>query len=60
MRAVTEYAQPATALTKYTPKADQVAIGGRGHGVVTGALLGSQARAILLHVAAPMVVVHQV
>ncbi len=47
------------ALAKYADATDQVVIGGRGHGVVTGALLGSQARAILRHVAAPIVVVHQ-
>lgn len=59
VRAVTEYAQPAAALAKYAAKTDQIVIGGRGHGAVTGALLGSQARAILRHVAAPIVVVHQ-
>jgi nucleotide-binding universal stress UspA family protein len=59
MRAVSVYAQPAAALAKYAAEADQVVIGGRGHGAVTGALLGSQARTILRHVAAPMVVVHQ-
>lgn len=59
VHAVTEYAKPAAALAKYAAQADQVVIGGRGHGAVTGALLGSQSRAILRHVAAPVVVVHQ-
>jgi nucleotide-binding universal stress UspA family protein len=34
-------------------------IGGRGHGTVTGMLLGSVARAILRHVDRPIIVVHQ-
>lgn len=59
VRTVAEFAQPAAALAKYAAEADQVVIGGRGHGVVTGALLGSQARTILRHVVAPIVVVHQ-
>ncbi|HEX6335335.1 MAG TPA: universal stress protein [Jiangellaceae bacterium] len=39
--------------------ADLVVIGGRGHGVVTGTLLGSVARAVLHHVEQPIAVVHQ-
>lgn len=39
--------------------ADLVVIGGRGHGELTGMLLGSIARAVLHHVDRPIAVVHQ-
>lgn len=50
---------PADVLRRRATSADLVVIGGRGHGLVTGMILGSVARAILRHVEAPMVVVHQ-
>jgi nucleotide-binding universal stress UspA family protein len=34
-------------------------IGGRGHGTVTGMLLGSVARAVLRHVDHPIAVIHE-
>jgi nucleotide-binding universal stress UspA family protein len=56
---VGEATHPAVALRKHAAEADLVVIGGRGHGTVTGMLLGSVARAILRTVDAPVVVVHQ-
>lgn len=56
---VTEVDHPAVALERHAAAADQVVIGGRGHGTVTGLLLGSAARAILRHIDRPVVVVHQ-
>lgn len=50
---------PAEALKDRGHTADLVVIGGRGHGVVTGMLLGSVARAILRHVDIPIMVVHR-
>ncbi len=50
---------PAEALARHAATADLVVIGGRGHGTVTGMLLGSVARAILRHVDRPIAVVHQ-
>lgn len=56
---IAETEHPAAALAHQTVNADLVVIGGRGHGTVTGMLLGSVARAILRHVNRPTVVVHQ-
>jgi len=50
---------PADVLAEHAEGADLVVIGGRGHGVVTGTLLGSVARTILHHVDRPIAVVHQ-
>ncbi|HEX6234707.1 MAG TPA: universal stress protein [Jiangellaceae bacterium] len=54
-----ESEHPAEALARHSAEADLVVIGGRGHGTVTGMLLGSVARAILRHVDRPIIVVHQ-
>lgn len=56
---VTEVDHPAVALERHAVTADLVVIGGRGHGTVTGMLLGSVARTILRHLDRPIVVVHQ-
>jgi nucleotide-binding universal stress UspA family protein len=56
---VTDIGHPAEALARRSAEADLVVIGGRGHGTVTGMLLGSAARAILRHVDRPIAVVHQ-
>lgn len=56
---VSEVDHPAEALARRSADADLVVIGGRGHGTVTGMLLGSVARAILRHVERPIAVVHQ-
>lgn len=53
-----EVLQPAVALERHAARADLVVIGGRGHGAVTGALLGSAARSILRHIDRPVVIVH--
>jgi nucleotide-binding universal stress UspA family protein len=50
---------PAAVIADHSADADVVVIGGRGHGVVTGMLLGSVARAVLHHVDRPIAVVHQ-
>jgi nucleotide-binding universal stress UspA family protein len=55
----TEVDHPAVALERHAVAADVVVIGGRGHGTVTGMLLGSVARNILRHLDRPVVVVHQ-
>lgn len=57
--AVDEVDHPALVLGHLSADADMVVIGGRGHGTVTGALLGSVAKAILRHVDRPVVVVHE-
>ena len=56
---IAEAEHPAEALARQAADADLVVIGGRGHGTVTGMLLGSVARAILRHVDRPTIVVHQ-
>lgn len=50
---------PAAVIADHAEGADLVVVGGRGHGVVTGMLLGSVARAVLHHVDRPIAVVHQ-
>lgn len=50
---------PADVLARQAEGADLVVIGGRGHGVVTGTLLGSVAHAVLHRVDRPIAVVHQ-
>ena len=50
---------PAAVIKEHAADADLVVVGGRGHGVVTGMLLGSIARAVLHHVDRPIAVVHQ-
>lgn len=55
---VGEVGHPAEVLRRRAATADLVVIGGRGHGRVTGMLLGSAARAILRHVDRPIAVVH--
>ncbi|MFW6091689.1 MAG: universal stress protein [Actinomycetota bacterium] len=57
--AIDEVNHPALVLGHLSADADMVVIGGRGHGTVTGALLGSVAKAILRHVDRPVVVVHE-
>lgn len=57
--AVDEVDHPAMVLGRLSADADTVVIGGRGHGTVTGALLGSVAKAILRHVDRPVVVVRE-
>jgi nucleotide-binding universal stress UspA family protein len=46
------------ALAAFGPEVNRVVIGGRGHGLVTGALLGSVARTVIRRAAAPVTVVH--
>lgn len=50
---------PAAVIKERSADADLVVVGGRGHGVVTGMLLGSIARAVLHHVNRPVAVVHE-
>lgn len=56
---VVEFEHPAVAIRRHSHEADLVVIGGRGHGEVTGMLLGSVARAVLYLVDRPTAVVHQ-
>lgn len=56
---VAEVDHPALVLGRMATTADVVVIGGRGHGSVTGMLLGSVAHAILRHLDRPVIVVHQ-
>lgn len=50
---------PAAVIKEHAVDADMVVISGRGHGEVTGMLVGSIARAVLHHVDRPIAVVHQ-
>jgi nucleotide-binding universal stress UspA family protein len=50
---------PAAAIREHSADADLIVVGGRGHGVVTGMLLGSVAQAVLHHVDRPVAVVHE-
>lgn len=50
---------PVSAIKEHSADADLVVVGGRGHGVVTGLLLGSVAQAVLGHVDRPVAVVHE-
>ncbi|WP_116951355.1 universal stress protein [Jiangella endophytica] len=52
-----EYQHPAFALPEYAAGADLAVIGGRGHGRITGMLLGSSARKILRRMPIPVTVV---
>ncbi|PZF86125.1 universal stress protein [Jiangella anatolica] len=52
-----EYEHPAVALAHYAAGADLAVIGGRGHGRVTGMLLGSVARSVLRRMPIPVTVV---
>lgn len=52
-----EYGHPALALAEYAAGADLAVIGGRGHGRVTGMLLGSVARGILRRMPIPVTVI---
>lgn len=52
-----EYGHPAEAMAQYAAGADLAVIGGRGHGRVTGMLLGSVARNILRRMPIPVTVV---
>jgi nucleotide-binding universal stress UspA family protein len=56
---VVKSAHPAVAVLNSSHQADLVVVGGRGHGEVTGMLLGSVARAVLYLVDRPTAVVHQ-
>ncbi|HEX6197138.1 MAG TPA: universal stress protein [Jiangellaceae bacterium] len=56
---VVEPGHPAAVIKEHAADADLVVIGGRGHGVVTGMLLGSIARAVLHHVDRPIAIVHE-
>ncbi|MBB5788777.1 universal stress protein [Jiangella mangrovi] len=52
-----EYGHPALALAQYAAGADLAVIGGRGHGRVTGMLLGSVARSVLRRMPIPVTVI---
>lgn len=52
-----EYQHPAFGLPEYAAGADLAVIGGRGHGRITGMLLGSSARNILRRMPIPVTVV---
>lgn len=52
-----EYGRPAHVLAEYAGGADLAVIGGRGHGRITGLLLGSSARSILRRLPIPVTVV---
>ncbi|WP_166348599.1 universal stress protein [Phytoactinopolyspora limicola] len=56
--AVVDERSPADALMDYGRTGNRIVIGGRGHGLVTGALLGSVARTILRRAPSPVTVVH--
>lgn len=56
---VVEADHPARAIRRHSSGADLVVIGGRGHGEVTGMLLGSVARAVLYLIDRPTAVVHE-
>ncbi|WP_158542839.1 universal stress protein [Phytoactinopolyspora halophila] len=58
VEAVVDERSPAQALGHYAAGADRVVIGGRGHGLLTGAFLGSVARAVLRDMPCPVTVVH--
>ncbi|NDL59659.1 universal stress protein [Phytoactinopolyspora mesophila] len=47
------------ALASFGPEVNRLVIGGRGHGLVTGALLGSVARTVIRRAGAPVTVVHR-
>ncbi len=54
---VVEAGHAAAVIKQHAADADLVVIGARGHGTVTGMLLGSIARAVLQHVDRPVAVV---
>ena len=54
---VVDYDHPAVALARHAAGADVAVIGGRGHGRVTGMLLGSVARSVLRRMPIPVTVV---
>jgi len=56
---VAEKGHPAEALNRHTNDADLVVIGGRGHGLVTGMLLGSIARSVLYRMPIPVTVIRE-
>lgn len=56
---VVEADHPARAIRQHSSDADLLVIGGRGHGEVTGMLLGSVARAVLYLIDRPTAVVHE-
>jgi nucleotide-binding universal stress UspA family protein len=49
---------PAAAIKQHAADADLVVVGSRGHGAVTGMLLGSVAQALLHHLDRPIAIVH--
>lgn len=55
---ITERGHPSSALSRHADAADILIVGGRGHGVVTGMLLGSVARAVLYRSPIPVTVIH--
>lgn len=57
VEAGTQVARPAAALVGASDEADLVVVGSRGHGEMTGALLGSVAFAVTAHARCPVVVV---
>jgi nucleotide-binding universal stress UspA family protein len=59
VREIVADGHPVAVLKEYSEDADLVVVGGRGHGVVTGLLLGSVAQAVLTHVNRPVAVVHE-
>ena len=57
VEAIVEMGNPTNALHRHAADADLLVIGSRGHGVITGMLLGSIARTVLYMADVPAVVV---
>jgi nucleotide-binding universal stress UspA family protein len=55
---VVEPGHPAAAIKRHGTDSDLVVVGSRGHGAVTGMLLGSVAQALLHHLDRPVAVIH--
>jgi len=53
------YGSPAKALVDASADADQLVVGSRGHGALTGALLGSVSLACAHHAHCPVTIIHR-
>lgn len=55
-----EYDHAAAAMVRRAAHADLLVVGGRGHGQLVGALMGSTTNAVIQHAPCPVAVVHQI